>query len=164
MLKRIWRRLLRLFQSWFSRKQQQKSPVSREPPPELTDADLEYMFTQLLEGVEQQRGQNWALKYLQNIENRVTTERWIEWLRRFGARLIASPARNSELAARMVQLGELQIGEVGDVAYDIGMQIFARNPGESIWDYDGVDAQPLKPVNQENVENTLETESDAGDF
>jgi tetratricopeptide (TPR) repeat protein len=164
MLKQIWWRLVRLFQRWFGRKQP-TAPVRREPPPELTDTDLEYMFTQLLAGVQQQRGQNWALKYLQNIENRVTTERWVEWLQRFGARLLASPARNNELAARMVQLGDLDIGEVGNLAYEIGMQLFARNPGEPIWDYDGADAQPIKTEDDaEAWRDQGNEQSEAGDF
>jgi len=116
---------------------------------------------QLLEGVYQQRGQAWALKYLKNIEHRVTTERWMEWLRRFGERLLASPVPNNDLAARMVQLGELRIGEVGDVAYEIGMQMFMRNPGEPIWEYDGPDAEPIAADDQEREEDSQEGEVQA---
>ena len=35
--------------------------------PELTNADLEFLFNELLEGVHQARGQQWALKYLQRM-------------------------------------------------------------------------------------------------
>ncbi len=88
----------------------------------------------------QARGQDWAQKWLHNIEDRVSTERWVEWLRRFGERLLASPTPNNELAARLVKLGEVGIGEVGNVSLDIGMQLLRRNQGEPIWEYDGPDA------------------------
>ncbi|MGH7998001.1 MAG: tetratricopeptide repeat protein [Brasilonema sp.] len=104
------------------------------PPPELTNADLEFLFTQLLEGVHQARGQGWALKYLQRMENRISNERWINWLLDFGERLLTSPAPNNQLAEQMVQLGELGIGTVGDLSYDIGVRLLTRNLGNPYGD------------------------------
>lgn len=98
-----------------------------DQPPELTNADLELLFNELLEGVHQARGQQWALKYLQRMEPRITVDRWIDWLLIFGDKLLASPAPNLQLAKRMVKLGELGIGEVSNLAYDIGMQLLRRN-------------------------------------
>lgn len=95
--------------------------------PELTNSDLEFLFTQLLEGVHQARGQHWAQRWLQNIEHRVSHQRWLEWLQHFGNKVLASSAPNYELASRMVELGELEIGEIGDVSYDIGVQLLTRN-------------------------------------
>lgn len=95
--------------------------------PELTNADLELMFTQLLEGVHQGREKPWALKYLQRMENRITNDRWLDWLLIFGEKLLNSPAPNHQLATRMVQLGELGIGKIGELAYDIGMRLLTRN-------------------------------------
>ncbi|MDB9377518.1 hypothetical protein PN460_06540, partial [Nodularia sphaerocarpa CS-585A2] len=94
-----------------------------KPAPPLTDTDLEFLFNELIEGVHQARGKDWAQKWLHNIEHRVSTERWVEWLQRFGERLLASPTPNNELAARLVQLGDLGVGKVGNVAYEIGMQL-----------------------------------------
>jgi hypothetical protein len=48
-----------------------------QPPPELTNADLEFLYTQLLAGVQQGRGQQWAIEYLQRMEDRISVERWI---------------------------------------------------------------------------------------
>ncbi len=144
MLKRLIQWLKRFFQRLLGN---QKAPAVfggdhiKEPPPPLSDTDLEFLFTELLEGVHQARGQHWALKWLHNIEHRVPTERWIEWLARFGEKLLASPTPNTELAARMVQLGELEVGEVGDVAHNIGTQLLERNQGEPVWEYEGPDAQ-----------------------
>jgi len=95
--------------------------------PELTNSDLEFLFTQLLEGVYQGREQYWAQRWLQNIEHRVSQQRWLEWLQDFGNKILASSAPNHELASRMVDLGELEIGEIGDVAYDIGIRLLTRN-------------------------------------
>ncbi len=129
---------LKKFWQWFSRSKQASSVGSRaeqkivRPLPELTNADLEFLFTQLLEGVYQERGQEWALKYLQRMEHRISNQRWLEWLGGFGDRLLASRAPNHDLATRMVQLGELDIGEIGDCAYDIGIRLLTRNVEEVI--------------------------------
>jgi hypothetical protein len=125
--------------------------IEKKPAPPLNDTDLEFLFTELLEGVNQARGQVWALKWLHNIEHRVSTERWLEWLHRFGAKLLASSAPNNELAARLVQLGELEVGDVGDKAYDIGMELLTRNQTEPIWEYSGPDTE-LKASNETEKE------------
>jgi hypothetical protein len=163
MLKRLIRWLKRLFQSLFGKKQ---APVKFKgdvckvtPPPPLTDTDLEFLFTELLEGVHQARGQHWVQKWLHNIEDRVSTERWVEWLRGFGERLLASPTPNNELASRLVQLGELEVGEIGDVAYEIGMQLLVRNQQEPVWDYEGPDLEPIDFLNLQNESLQAQTKS-----
>ncbi|MEA5514708.1 hypothetical protein VB654_11730, partial [Nodularia sp. UHCC 0506] len=94
-----------------------------QQPPELTNGDLEVLFTQLLAGVEQGRGQQWAIQYLQRMEDRITVEQWIDWLLIFGEKLLLSPAPNHQLARQMMQLGELGIGKVGELSYDIGIRL-----------------------------------------
>ncbi|MDF5709117.1 MAG: hypothetical protein PUP90_15990 [Nostoc sp. S4] len=153
MLKRLVQWLKKLFQSLFGRKQtasKVRGNVQKEPAPPLSDTDLEFLFNELLQGVHQARGEAWARKWLDNIEHRIPSERWVEWLRRFGERLLASPTPNNEMAARLVELGELGIGEITDVAYSIGMQLLTRNQGEPIWEYEGPDAMSTTlppPVN-----------------
>ncbi|AHJ30631.1 hypothetical protein PN465_16345 [Nodularia spumigena CS-584] len=143
MLRRLIQWFKRLFRSLFGGQPTSsniRDHVPDKPAPPLTNTDLEFLFNELLEGVHQARGKDWAQKWLDNIEHRVSTQRWVEWLRRFGERLLASPTPNNELAARFVQLGNLGLGQVGDVAYEIGMQVLTRNQGEPIWEYDGPDA------------------------
>ncbi|MBD2435252.1 tetratricopeptide repeat protein [Nostoc sp. FACHB-110] len=101
-----------------------------EPPPELTNGDLEILYTQLLEGVHQGRGQQWAIRYLQRMEDRISTERWLDWLLEFGEKLLNSSVINQQLAGQMVELGELNIGKVGDLSYDIGIRLITRNLDE----------------------------------
>lgn len=168
MLNRLFKWLKQLFQSLFGKKTVRSKPrddVQKAPAPPLTDTDLEFLFTELLEGVHQARGEVWAQKWLHNLEGRVTTERWIEWLQSFARKLLASPSPNNELASRLVQLGELEIGQISDVSYDIGMQMLTRNQPEPIWEYDGPDAQrstdpaannfqnPPQPVQEDTNEN-----------
>ncbi|MCV3212924.1 hypothetical protein OGM63_05165 [Plectonema radiosum NIES-515] len=148
MLNRLLHWLKRFFQRLFGKKQTSSSSVAdvqKEPAPPLTDTDLEFLFSELLEGVHQARGQAWALKWLHNIEHRISTQRWLEWLQGFSQKLLASPAPNNELASRMVDLGELEVGEVGDAAYDIGMRLLTRNVSEPVWEYDGPDAIKTSP-------------------
>jgi tetratricopeptide (TPR) repeat protein len=146
--------------------------------PELTNADLEQLFIQLLEGVHQARGRQWALRYLQRVENRIPAERWIDWLVMFGESLLASPTPNPLLATQMVQLGELGVGRIGDVAYDIGIRMMQNSPtqieyeenypqesleitpgeelihdlGEQLWEYDEPDVIETTP-GQELIRN-----------
>jgi len=162
MFKRLVQWLKKLFGSLFGGKQtasKARGNVQKQPAPPLTDTDLEFLFNELLQGVHQARGEAWARKWLQNIEHRITTERWVEWLRRFGNRLLASPTPNNEMAARLVQFGELGIGEITDVAYNIGMQLLKRNQGEPVWEYEGPDgvstnlpSPPATPASQEVYE------------
>lgn len=154
MLNRLLHWLKRFFQRLFGKKQTSSSSVGnvqKEPAPPLTDTDLEFLFSELLEGVHQARGQAWALKWLHNIEHRISTQRWLEWLQRFSEKLLASSAPNNELASRMVDLGELEVGEVGDAAYDIGMRLLTRNVSEPVWEYEGPDAiKTTLPAEQTN--------------
>jgi tetratricopeptide (TPR) repeat protein len=131
MLRRLVQRFIKFIQDIFGGKQTPSTKLKEmhavRELPELTNSDLEFLFTQLLEGVHQARGQHWAQRWLQNIEHRVSQQRWLEWLGHFGNKVLASSAPNYELASRMVELGELEIGEIGDVAYDIGVQLLTRN-------------------------------------
>ncbi len=131
MLRRLVQRFIKFIQHLFVNKQtpsvKQRETQAIRDLPELTNSDLEFLFTQLLEGVHQARGQHWAQRWLQNIEHRVSQERWLDWLQYFGNKTLASSAPNYELASRMVELGELEIGKVGDVSYDIGVQLLTRN-------------------------------------
>ncbi|BAY17205.1 hypothetical protein NIES21_30400 [Anabaenopsis circularis NIES-21] len=124
-----------------------------EPPPELTNADLELLFTQLLEGVHQGRGQQWAIRYLQRMEDRISTERWIDWLLSFGERLLISPAPNQQLATQLVQLGELNIGKVGELSYDIGIRLITRDTDE--WEQAIAETQESDPMLNTPGQNLL---------
>ena len=169
MLRRIWQWLKGLFQRLFGTPPQPSpyqrqgeisaSPLNKgeqrgiEPPPALADSDYEYLFRQLLEGVAHGWPRERILRWFEGLKGRATEAEWAAWLRRFGERVLASPAPNDELAMRLVLLGEQilsvpSIQEIGEVAYGIGTQLLDRNPGEPIWEYEGPDASSLTPPNQ----------------
>ncbi|MBW4644048.1 MAG: tetratricopeptide repeat protein [Goleter apudmare HA4340-LM2] len=132
MLRRLFQWLKKWLQRFFSSQQTRPLNTARrykvvDSLPELTNADLELLFNQLLDGVSQARGRQWVLQYLQRMEDRITEEHWIDWLLNFAEKLFISPAPNHQLATRMVQLGELDIGRLGDLAHDIGMRLLTRD-------------------------------------
>lgn len=88
MLRRLIQWFKNLWRSLFGGKStpsHQGDNISATPPPPLTDTDLEMLFTQLLEGVYQARGEDWAQKWLYNIEHRVSTERWMTLINQYHA-------------------------------------------------------------------------------
>ncbi|MBD2777000.1 CHAT domain-containing protein [Iningainema tapete] len=170
MLKWLVHCLKWLFKRFFGRKRKQSyhrvaSNQVVQSLPELTNADLEFLFTQLLEGVHQGRGQQWAQKYLERMENRINNQRWIEWLLDFGEKLLLSPAPNNQLATRMVQLGELGIGTIGELAYEIGTGLLTRNLGEPGWEQERLNAvtttttKVLELTPPESAQPEIETKS-----
>ncbi len=170
MLKRLVQWFKKFFQGLFGKKQHSSVRHSSShssassPPPPLNDTDLEFLFAELLQGVHQARGEAWAQKWLDNIEHRVPQQRWVEWLRKFGDKLLAAPTPNNELASRLVKLGELGVGEVSNAAYDIGMRLLTRNQAEPIWEYVGPDAQVKPAVREESLVQAApaqQAESDA---
>ncbi|MGC1393293.1 MAG: tetratricopeptide repeat protein [Coleofasciculaceae cyanobacterium] len=157
MLKRIWQWLKGLFGRLFETPQSSiPSSPTREAPP-LADSDYEYLFRQLLEGIAHGWQQDRIIRWFEGMKGRTPFSEWAAWLRRFGERVLASPALNNELAGRLVQLGEKTIPvrslqEIGEVAYSIGTQLLDRNPKEPIWEFDGDDAAFLESV--EEIEAT----------
>jgi hypothetical protein len=165
MLKQFVQWVKKFFQGLFGTRQKKSadrhSPLHSSPsspPPPLNDTDLEFLFAELLEGVHQARGEAWAQKWLNNIEHRVPQQRWVEWLKKFGDKLLAAPTPNNEMASRLVKLGELGVGEVSSAAYDIGMRLLTRNQVEPIWEYEGPDAQIEPAVHEESSVTTAQAE------
>lgn len=161
MLKRIWRWLKGLFQRLFgsgtssqssSYRNRVNSSSSRsnegmrdlEALPPLADSDYEYLFRQLLEGVGHGWDQQRVSRWFEGLKGRVTEADWVAWLRRFGERVLASPAPNDELAMRLVHLADQAqstpaLQELGNLAYDIGRQLLNRDSSGAIWEYEGPD-------------------------
>jgi hypothetical protein len=161
MVHQMFKRLIQWLKKFFRQfgGKQNLTPSREQVPkaviPPLTDTDLEFLFTELLEGVHQVKGETWAQKWLHNLEHRVSTQQWLEWLNRFGDRLLASSKPHNELAARLVQLGELGVGEISNLSYDIGMKVLTGNPGEPVWEYEGPDAVENNLLIPANTEENL---------
>ncbi|MFB8790464.1 MAG: CHAT domain-containing tetratricopeptide repeat protein [Potamolinea sp.] len=177
MLRRIWQWLKGLFRRLFGTANQREGIKSQTSsriggieggrevatPQPLADSDYEYLFRQLLEGVSHGWQQDRVLQWFETLKQRVPKAEWIAWLGRFGERVLESPAPNHDLAARLVQVGEIiisipSIREIGETAYNIGMQLLNRNPGEPIWEYGGPDASPQFLPDQAGDENAQQQE------
>ncbi|MCL1471404.1 tetratricopeptide repeat protein [Argonema antarcticum] len=103
-----------------------------EPLKLLDDADYEFLFMQLLEGVAYGWEQKRVLRFLAALESRTNEAEWVAWLRRFGERLLATPMPNYQLAAQMISLGEVGCGNLGEVAKEIGKRLLRREENEQI--------------------------------
>jgi hypothetical protein len=139
MLKKIWQSFVRWFRKLFGTGKNRASlhskgmateRLSSAALPPLDDTDREYLFMQLLEGVAHGWQQPRAVGFFNKIRQRVRKSEWLEWLDKFGQNLIAAPVPNYELAGRMVQLGQLDCGEIGDLAGDYGAQLLNRQAEE----------------------------------
>ncbi|TBR61751.1 hypothetical protein B4U84_13555, partial [Westiellopsis prolifica IICB1] len=125
MLKRLWQYFKRFIQRLFLRRRT-VSVVSEEtkPAPQRTDAEYESLFLQLLEGV----NEGWSRGNVRGfLDGRKISEAGlVGWLRGFGEGLLASDTVHDELARRMVLLGGLDVGVLGEVAREIGMELLGR--------------------------------------
>ncbi len=125
MLKRLWQWLKRVLQQWFGNPARESTGGNTVVKPRiLTDTEYKALFLELLTGV----NENWTKGRVKGFlaAKDVREAELLAWLRRFGERLLASSALNTELAARMILLRKLDIGEVGYVAHEIGMQLLRR--------------------------------------
>ncbi|MDJ0689820.1 MAG: tetratricopeptide repeat protein [Xenococcaceae cyanobacterium MO_188.B32] len=131
----------------------------------LTDAEYEFLFNQLLEGVAHGWHSVKIAKFFERLGERGQQKLWIDWLERYQAKILAgSDPNQQQLGARMIRLGELSqsipsIKQIGITAYHIGKQIvYGRDPN-LIWEYDGADL-PLVPE-ETTAEETVEPQSAA---
>lgn len=123
-----------------------KSVQSSEMAP-LMDTDYEFLFSQLLEGIAHGWHEGRILKFFEQLGDRGKTKLWVNWLDRFGEKVLASPSPNLVLAARMMRLGELaqsfpKIEPIGYQSHLIARQLYARQAPqaeEEIWEYAGPD-------------------------
>ena len=149
MLKKIWQSFMRWVRKTFGKgtaKTLDRRAAIAELPP-LDDTDREYLFMQLLEGVAHGWQQPRAVGFFNKIKQRVRKSEWLEWLDRFGTNLLNAPVPNYELAGRMVQLSQLDCGEIGDLAGEYGIQLLERQAAENsaglmpIIEFSGVDEE-----------------------
>ncbi len=125
MFKGIWRPVSKWWQSLVGTTPQKALVASADLPP-LTDPDYEYLFMQLLEGVSHGWQQPRAIEFFRKIKQRAPKSQWLAWMNTFGDRAVNSSTPNEELAQRMIQLGNLDCGEVTSLAGDYGHQILGR--------------------------------------
>jgi hypothetical protein len=134
MLNKIWHSFMKWIRKLLGRRTGQSMLVPRRVAneriaaqlPLLDDTDREYLFMQLLEGVAHGWQQPRAVSFFNKLRQRVRKSDWLEWLDRFGNNLLDMPVPNYELAGRMVQLSQLDCGEIGDLAGEYGERLLDR--------------------------------------
>ncbi|MEB3281008.1 MAG: hypothetical protein VKK42_18995 [Lyngbya sp.] len=125
MFGKIWRWL----KSWLTRRfggssrSRNREQSNVEPPTSvnpLSDTGYEALFLHLLEGVEQ----GWErTQVLDHLGNRINDRFLHSWLQRFGRRLMESPFSQTELAERMIKLGQIDCGEIGKISAEWGERL-----------------------------------------
>ncbi len=129
MFKQMWRSIVRWWRRLLSGSPSRSAVVAHDLPL-LSDPDYEYLFMQLLEGVAHGWQQPRVLKFFYKVKQRAPKSQWVAWLQGFGYRLVNSTAPNEELARKMIQLSELDCGEVTTLAGEFGHQLLGRIYGE----------------------------------
>ncbi|MGC9527003.1 MAG: hypothetical protein ACP5D7_15835 [Limnospira sp.] len=126
MFQKIWQWLKNFFAGLFGRHSEtEPSPEgrateSRPAPAPLSDAGYETFLMQLLDGV----AGGWGRSQLSEaLGNRDRDRHFISWLQRFGRKSCESPLPQQELARRMAKLGEIESGEIGAIAREIGQNL-----------------------------------------
>ena len=122
-----------------SRYPEQEQEVPESNPSEFKDGDLEFLFHQLLQGVEHGWQGNRIERFFHKLEERITIEQWSKWLERFAQKILSAPASNYQLAHKMIALGEVSasspwIRPLGDLAYDIGEELLKRSNSNPVLD------------------------------
>ncbi|WP_413167525.1 hypothetical protein ACL6C3_12690 [Capilliphycus salinus ALCB114379] len=149
MFGKIWRSL----KSWLARlrgrtsRSRSREPSEVEPPTPvnpLSDTGYEALFLHLLDGVEQGWERTQVLDYL---GNRMNDRFFKSWLQRFGRKLIESPLPQKQLAERMIKLGQMDCGDVSEIAAEWG-ETLQEKPTRALSDaeYQQVFQQVLEGV------------------
>jgi len=150
-----WLEQQQLFSS--NKPEDQKQNGNIKDLPQLTDTDYEFLFNQLLEGVANGWHEGRIVKFFERLGERGDLKKWIKWLKSFEVKLLASPATNRNLATRMLRLGLVteslpfpEIKHLGEVAYNIGVQLLNRGTSKNNWD------QELKIIGVQNADTPIE--------
>ncbi len=133
--------------------------AEKEPPP-LSDGDYEFLFQQLVAGV----SQGWPLErvkiFLEKLGWRGQSDRWLDWLKRYRVRLLATRSPQIELASQIMKIGEMvrslpQWQSLGEAMYEVGLQLRLRGEGNPLWDSLTPALSPL-PVTSESAASPQE--------
>ncbi|MGC9504623.1 tetratricopeptide repeat protein [Baaleninema sp.] len=131
MLRRIVQAIANFFRRLFGGgafQHADRVPVAQPP---LSDAECEFYFLQLLEGVSHGWDETKIDRFFQALDDRASEERWMTWLRQFGNARTQDETPQVELGRRMVQLSDRTSRPVALLAGNIGHQLLAgASPAE----------------------------------
>ena len=119
-----------------------------EPISPLSDADYEFLFNQLLEGVTHGWHDRRIVKFFKQLGDRGEQVDWVAWLDRVRVKLLKLPIQSkNQLGTIMIRLGELtqsasEVNQIGAASGRIGRELLFGNGEVVIWEYDGPDLVP----------------------
>ncbi len=112
----------------------------------LSDADYEFLFNQLLEGIAHGWHDRRIARFFKQLGDRGKQADWVAWLNRFQAKISSLPVQSKhQLGTIMIRLGELtqssteEINQIGAVSYRMGRELLFGNTQAMIWEYVGPD-------------------------
>ena len=121
----------------------------------LSDADYEFLFNQLLEGVTYGWHDRRIIKFFQQLGERGKQENWIIWLERIGPKLVELPTQSQhQLGMLMIRLGELtssavEISQIGARCDYWGRKLVLGDEPTAVWEYAGPDLVSAPIENKE---------------
>jgi hypothetical protein len=163
MLRRLWQWLKRFFGKLSgSSPQSEDSAIATPTQSSLSDADYEYLYMQLLEGVARGWQADRIDRFFVQLGDRGKTGDWLDWLNRFGDRLLSSATPHPELTTRMLLLAQhcepfpkrREIGrKSAAIAQDLQRSTQKQYP---IWEYDGPDSATASQPQAISLDELLE--------
>ena len=118
--------------------------LARSSMPNLSDADYEFLFNQLLEGIAHGWHDRRIVKFFIRLGDRAKQKDWVAWLERLECRASVLPSQSKrQLGTMMIRLGELtrsiaEVDKIGAVSHRIGKELLFGNI-KSVWEYTGPD-------------------------
>lgn len=112
---------------------------------ELSDADYEFLFNQLLEGIAHGWHDHRIIKFFNQLGDRGQQADWVTWLERFKVKLLKLPIQSKrQWGTIMIRLGELtqsatEVNQIGVAAHRLGRELLFDNNPAVIWEYAGPD-------------------------
>lgn len=123
-------------------------PESNTPTPNsLSDADYEFLFNQLLEGIAHGWHERRIIKFFARLSDRANQDDWIAWLERIKPWLIELPIQSKhQLGKILIRLGDLtesttEANRIGVICSKLGRELLLGDTTTAIWEYVGSDLE-----------------------
>lgn len=146
--------------------QDSPKPEDKTAISSLADADYEFLFNQLLEGIAHGWHDHRIVKFFNQLGDRGNQEDWVTWLERLRTRVLTLPIQSKrQLGTMMIRLGELtqsapEVKQIGAISNHIGRELLFGNTEDVIWEYVGSDLTDDDPEveTEQELSNRLPTD------